>query len=124
VLLGPLEVGKEAILAPPLVLDFACLLVVVEGISTDPAARVDDGAAREARDGAIVPRTAIQVLLEDRHVLPVEVGEVQECGLCGRRDMRMAGDIGAGFNEKDGQLGACAGGIARRARRPRCRHPR
>jgi hypothetical protein len=102
VLLGPREVGKEAIVSPPLVLDFACLLMVVESISMDPAARVDDGAAREALDGAIVSRTAIQVLLEDRHVLPVEVGEVQECGR--RRDMRMAGDIGAGFNEKDGQL--------------------
>ena len=104
VLLAPLEVGKEAIVAPPLVLDFTCSFVVVEDISTDPAARVDDGAAREAFDGAIVSRSAIQVLLGDCHVLPVEVGEVQECGLCGRRDMRMASDIGPRFNEKNRQF--------------------
>ena len=44
--LGSLEIGKETNVAPPLILDFTCPFIVIEGISTDPASCVDDGTAR------------------------------------------------------------------------------
>jgi hypothetical protein len=85
---------------PTIVANFACPLVVIEGISTDPAAGVNDRSARETFDGTIVARFSVEVLLWDCPVLPVQVREVQVRSFCWRSDVGMASDVGTSLEKK------------------------